>query len=208
MDFPTRTTSTPRGAGSRSTKSIRPSRIVIEVRRGGTLAQLGHDHVVVSHDVAGYVAPAEGRADLYVRLDRLVVDEPRSAPKRTSTASRRTTPSRERARTCCASSTPRRTRSPSSACAAWTATRPARGSMRRSRSTEPRARSGFPPDRGDGIGSDVTGKIACSRRASASRPIRSSPARCRCRTSRHPLPDFTRSACRCDRPVHRNRSSG
>jgi polyisoprenoid-binding protein YceI len=52
------------------------SRIVIEVRRGGSLAQLGHDHVVVSHDVAGYVAPAEGRADLYVRLDRLVVDEP------------------------------------------------------------------------------------------------------------------------------------
>jgi hypothetical protein len=52
------------------------SRLVIEVRRGGALAQLGHDHVVVSHDVAGYVAPAEGRADLYVRLDRLVVDEP------------------------------------------------------------------------------------------------------------------------------------
>ena len=52
------------------------SRIVIEVRRGGTLAQLGHDHVVVSHDVAGYVSPAEGRADLYVRLDRLIVDEP------------------------------------------------------------------------------------------------------------------------------------
>ena len=51
------------------------SRIVIEVRRGGALAQLGHEHVVVSHDVVGYVAPVEGRADLYVRLDRLVVDE-------------------------------------------------------------------------------------------------------------------------------------
>jgi hypothetical protein len=51
------------------------SRIVIEVRRGGALAQLGHDHVVVSHDVAGYVAPVEARADLYVRLERLVVDE-------------------------------------------------------------------------------------------------------------------------------------
>jgi YceI-like domain len=52
------------------------SHIVIEVRRGGALARLGHDHVVVSHDVFGYVAPADSRADLYLRLDRLVVDEP------------------------------------------------------------------------------------------------------------------------------------
>lgn len=52
------------------------SLIVIEVRRGGSLARLGHDHVVASHDVTGYVAPGEGRADLYVALARLVVDEP------------------------------------------------------------------------------------------------------------------------------------
>src|SRR6186997_2340923 len=45
----------------------RSSSVVIEVRRAGTLAQLGHDHVVVSHDVAGYVAPVANRADLYVR---------------------------------------------------------------------------------------------------------------------------------------------
>jgi len=51
------------------------SLVVIEVRRAGTLAQLGHDHVVASHDVRGYVAPADGRADLYVRLDLLAVDE-------------------------------------------------------------------------------------------------------------------------------------
>jgi hypothetical protein len=51
------------------------SLVVIEVRRAGTLAQLGHDHVVASHDARGYVAPAAGRADLYVRLDRLAVDE-------------------------------------------------------------------------------------------------------------------------------------
>ena len=38
--------------------------------------QVGHDHIVASHDVAGYVAPGEGRADLYVPLDALVVDEP------------------------------------------------------------------------------------------------------------------------------------
>lgn len=52
------------------------SLVVIEVRRVGSLARLGHDHVVASHDVEGYAAPDEGRADLYVRLERLVVDEP------------------------------------------------------------------------------------------------------------------------------------
>ena len=52
------------------------SLVVIEVRRAGPLARLGHDHVVASHDVQGYVAPKEGMADLYVPLDRLIVDEP------------------------------------------------------------------------------------------------------------------------------------
>ena len=52
------------------------SLITIEVRRAGSLANLGHDHVIASHDLRGYVAPFEGRADLYVRLDRLTVDEP------------------------------------------------------------------------------------------------------------------------------------
>jgi len=52
------------------------SLVVIEVRRGGKLARLGHDHVVASHDVTGYVAPGEGRADMYIALARLVVDEP------------------------------------------------------------------------------------------------------------------------------------
>lgn len=37
----------------------------------------GHDHVIASHDVQGYVAPNEGRADFYIRLDQLVVDEPK-----------------------------------------------------------------------------------------------------------------------------------
>jgi hypothetical protein len=52
------------------------SRIVVDVRRGGSLARLGHDHVVASRDVHGYVAADAGRADLYVPLDRLTVDEP------------------------------------------------------------------------------------------------------------------------------------
>lgn len=52
------------------------SLVVIAVRRSGSLARLGHDHVVASHDVAGYIAPDQGRADFYVPLDALVVDEP------------------------------------------------------------------------------------------------------------------------------------
>src|SRR5271167_1401278 len=52
------------------------SLVVIEVHRGGSLAKLGHDHAIASHNVRGYVAPSQGRADLFVRLDELVVDEP------------------------------------------------------------------------------------------------------------------------------------
>jgi polyisoprenoid-binding protein YceI len=57
---------------------IDPARslVVIEVHRAGSLARVGHDHVVASHDVQGYAAPEEGRADFYVPLGRLVVDEP------------------------------------------------------------------------------------------------------------------------------------
>ncbi|HKU86074.1 MAG TPA: YceI family protein [Casimicrobiaceae bacterium] len=51
--------------------------VVVEVRRAGSLARLGHDHVVASHDVRGYVEPDAGRADLYVTLDHLAVDEPK-----------------------------------------------------------------------------------------------------------------------------------
>ena len=52
------------------------SLLAITVRRGGTLARLGHDHVVASHALQGYVQPEQGRADLYVALDQLTVDEP------------------------------------------------------------------------------------------------------------------------------------
>ncbi len=51
------------------------SLVVIEVYRGGSFARLGHDHVVAAHDVRGFVAPRANRADLYLRLDQLVVDE-------------------------------------------------------------------------------------------------------------------------------------
>jgi hypothetical protein len=65
-------------AEGRPVLRVDPARsvVVIEVRRGGSLARFGHDHVVASHDVAGFVAPDEGRADLYVPLATLAVDEP------------------------------------------------------------------------------------------------------------------------------------
>jgi len=52
------------------------SLVVIEVRRAGPAAWLGHDHVVASHDLSGYVSMDEGQADILVPLERLVVDEP------------------------------------------------------------------------------------------------------------------------------------
>ena len=130
-DFPQRPTSRPRAAES-PVYEVDPvnSRVVIEVRRGGALAQLGHDHVVVAHDVVGYVAPSEGRADLYLRLDRLVVDEPAERaqarfdgqPPDDAIAGTRTNMLRKLG----ADGT---IRTPSSACAAWAAMPQARGSM-------------------------------------------------------------------------------
>jgi polyisoprenoid-binding protein YceI len=52
------------------------SLIAVTVRRGGPLARLGHDHVVASHTVSGFAAPAAGRADIVFRADALIVDEP------------------------------------------------------------------------------------------------------------------------------------
>jgi polyisoprenoid-binding protein YceI len=57
---------------------IDPARslVTVTVRRGGSLARLGHDHVVASHKIQGYIAPEANRADLYFRLSELSVDEP------------------------------------------------------------------------------------------------------------------------------------
>jgi len=52
------------------------SLVVIKVQRGGPVAWLGHDHIVASHNLSGYVSLAEGQANLVVPLDQLVVDEP------------------------------------------------------------------------------------------------------------------------------------
>lgn len=65
------------------------SLIVMTVHRGGSLARLGHEHVVASRNVQGYVFPDRGLADLYVPLDRLTVDEPQLRAE----AGMKTTPS-------------------------------------------------------------------------------------------------------------------
>ncbi|OBV38512.1 YceI family protein [Janthinobacterium psychrotolerans] len=49
--------------------------LTITVRRGGALARLGHDHVVASRTVTGWVAPQLKQADFQFRLDAMSVDE-------------------------------------------------------------------------------------------------------------------------------------
>lgn len=55
------------------------SLLTMRVRRTGKLARMGHDHVVASRHLAGYVLlnPGDGecRGDLYVPVDQLSVDE-------------------------------------------------------------------------------------------------------------------------------------
>ncbi len=64
---------------------VDPSRSLVQVYvyRGGTLARMGHDHVVASRDVSGFVLLRDGDhddsrfvADLFVALAAMTVDEP------------------------------------------------------------------------------------------------------------------------------------
>lgn len=54
----------------------RASLLAITVRRAGLMARLGHDHVVASRTLSGYVAPGAGKADVSFRVDQMTVDEP------------------------------------------------------------------------------------------------------------------------------------
>lgn len=51
------------------------SLLTITVRRGGALARLGHDHVIASRTLDGWVAPQKGLAEFRFRLDAMSVDE-------------------------------------------------------------------------------------------------------------------------------------
>jgi polyisoprenoid-binding protein YceI len=62
----------------------RASQILISVRRGGLMANLGHDHIVASQDLQGYILIDENssqqrrscRADFYAPIANLEVDDP------------------------------------------------------------------------------------------------------------------------------------
>ena len=54
----------------------RVSSITVTVRRAGLMARLGHDHLVASRTLAGYVSPGADRADISFRVDQMTVDEP------------------------------------------------------------------------------------------------------------------------------------
>ncbi|WP_229207030.1 YceI family protein [Duganella sp. Root336D2] len=51
------------------------SLVAITVRRGGPLARMGHDHVVATRQLEGFVDLDQGRTELRFRLDQLTVDE-------------------------------------------------------------------------------------------------------------------------------------
>ena len=40
------------------------------------MARLGHDHLVASHTLAGYVSPGADRAEVSFRADQMTVDDP------------------------------------------------------------------------------------------------------------------------------------
>lgn len=56
------------------------SLLTLRVYRGGLMARLGHDHVIASHDVQGYIAlnraGGQCHADIFVPLKLLIVDDP------------------------------------------------------------------------------------------------------------------------------------
>lgn len=56
------------------------SLLTVKVYRAGPLARLGHDHIVASHDLAGFAvwsdAPGAARADILMPLAMLDVDDP------------------------------------------------------------------------------------------------------------------------------------
>jgi hypothetical protein len=69
-----------RDAAERGAKIYRveagDSLVVVRVYRGGRLAKLGHDHTVSSREPRGFIDTDKGRADLYVAVESLAVDDP------------------------------------------------------------------------------------------------------------------------------------
>jgi len=82
IDFPS-SIYTENETGSVYRVDSRASQILISVRRGGLMASLGHDHIVASQDLQGYIfldsnsSPNPScRADFYAPIAKLDVDNP------------------------------------------------------------------------------------------------------------------------------------
>jgi hypothetical protein len=52
------------------------SLVVVRVHRGGRLAKLGHDHVVSTRNLHGFIDADQGRGDFYAAVETLAVDDP------------------------------------------------------------------------------------------------------------------------------------
>ena len=78
-DFPTAVYTNPDPQSSLYKLDSASSIVRIKVTRGGAMAKFGHDHIVASRDVQGYLLLGEGnscRADFYTSLNQLIVDDP------------------------------------------------------------------------------------------------------------------------------------
>lgn len=79
-DFPAAFYQEPARAAAVHRINSEASQVVMRVYRGGSLARFGHDHVIASRDVHGYVYwpndLREARGDLYVPIATFSIDEP------------------------------------------------------------------------------------------------------------------------------------
>jgi len=78
-DFPTAIYDNPAPQSSLYKVDSGNSIVRIKVLRGGAMAKFGHDHIVASRDVQGYLLLSGDnscRADFYASLNQLIVDDP------------------------------------------------------------------------------------------------------------------------------------
>jgi hypothetical protein len=78
-NFPTAVYTNPDPQSSLYKLDSASSIVRIKVTKGGAMAKFGHDHIVASRDVQGYLLLGEDnscRADFYTSLNQLIVDDP------------------------------------------------------------------------------------------------------------------------------------
>lgn len=78
-DFPTSAYANPDPQSNLYQIDSANSIVRIKVLRGGAMAKFGHDHIVASRDVQGYLLLGDDnscRADFYASLNQFIVDDP------------------------------------------------------------------------------------------------------------------------------------